>query len=255
MTSTGLLTIEQSSSITKLSSRPHTLRRKTTNVCGIPTIDLTVVEALTDEEQPTDIIVGIFQDYLDHGDQTVICELCHAKLWRDEALRGRRCGMKTSYSLCCLYGKLELPKQKEMPATYTNLFRCIDSKSKYFPKNIHRYNAMFSFTLMGGKVDSSINRGNAPYIYRLGGQNYHRMGSLVPPSGLKPKFLQLYIYDTEYEISNRHSVCREQREGSTSNSEYLDVKFIQYLKNMLDSQNVLVKSYRMERDCFQSNPN
>ncbi|KAJ9541779.1 hypothetical protein OSB04_028285 [Centaurea solstitialis] len=136
-----------SSIIGKLSSGQHTLRRKTTNVCDIATIDLTVDDEITDEQQPTDIIVGISQDYFDHGDQTVICELCHAKffpkkklchakLWNDEALRGKRGGMKTSYSLCCLYGKVELPKQKEMPTTYTSLFRCVDSKSKYFMKNI-----------------------------------------------------------------------------------------------------------------------
>ncbi|KAJ9541777.1 hypothetical protein OSB04_028283 [Centaurea solstitialis] len=47
----------------------------------------------------------------------------------------------------------------------------------------------------------------------------------------------------------------EQSEGSTSIFESLDVEIIQFFKNMLDSQNVLVKSYRMARDCFQSNPN
>ncbi|KAI3718504.1 hypothetical protein L6452_19378 [Arctium lappa] len=112
MTSTNSSTIEQTSSIMKLSSGQHRLGRKTVNVSDIPTIDLTSDEELNDEQQPGDIIARISQDYLDHGDQTVICELCHAKLWRDEALRGRRCGMKTSYSLCCLYGNVELPKEK-----------------------------------------------------------------------------------------------------------------------------------------------
>ncbi|KAI3735322.1 hypothetical protein L6452_14817 [Arctium lappa] len=124
MTSTNSSTIEKTSSIMKLSSGQHRLRRKTVNVSDIPTIDLTSDEELNDEQQPGDIIAGISQDYLDHGDQTVICELCHAKLWRDEALRGRRCGMKTSYSLYCLYGKVELSKEKEMPTNYANLFRC-----------------------------------------------------------------------------------------------------------------------------------
>ena len=70
-------------------------------------------------------------------------------------------------------------------------------------KNIRRYNSMFSFTSMGGKIDSSINRGNAPYIFRLGGQNYHSIGSLLPAKGSEPKFSQLYIYDTDNEITNR----------------------------------------------------
>nr|KAJ0189747.1 hypothetical protein LSAT_V11C800411720 [Lactuca sativa] len=68
-------------------------------------------------------------------------------------------------------------------------------------KNICRYNSMFSFTSM--KVDSSINKGNTPYIFRLNGQNYHSIGSLLPSNGCQPRFSQLCIYDTENETSNR----------------------------------------------------
>ncbi|KAI3678294.1 hypothetical protein L6452_37581 [Arctium lappa] len=61
MTSTNSLTIEQTSSIMKLSSGQHRLRRKTVNVSDIPTIDLTSDEELNDEQQPGDIIAGISQ--------------------------------------------------------------------------------------------------------------------------------------------------------------------------------------------------
>jgi hypothetical protein len=60
---------------------------------------------------------------------------------------------------------------------------------------------MFSFNSMGGKVNSLINKGSAPFVFRLSGQNYHSIGSLLPPDGSKPKFSQLYIYDTE--VANR----------------------------------------------------
>jgi hypothetical protein len=59
---------------------------------------------------------------------------------------------------------------------------------------------------MGGKVDSSINRGNAPFVFRLSGENYHCIGSLLPPDGSEPKFSQLYIYDTDNEVANRQGV-------------------------------------------------
>ncbi|XP_024976216.1 uncharacterized protein LOC112514116 [Cynara cardunculus var. scolymus] len=202
--------------------------------------DLTITNPLSDSPN----------EYLDHGDESVICECCDAKLWKDEALREKKCGMKTIYSLCCLHGKVQLPKKKEMGTSYVNRFRCADSKSKYFMKNIRRNNSMFSFTSMGGKYDTSINSGNAPYIYRLNGQNYHRMGSLLPPDGRKPKFSQLYIYDTKNEVSNRHSSFSEKQEASASNSDSLDIEIIQYLKNILDAKNVLVKSCRIARDCF-----
>ncbi|XP_076883417.1 uncharacterized protein LOC143532180 [Bidens hawaiensis] len=108
---------------------------------------------------------------------------------------------------------------------------------------------------MGGKVDSSINKDNAPFIFRLSGENYHSIGSLLLTSGSKPKFSQLYIYDTDNEIANRQGALGQTKNVSTSSSEILDLEIIQDLKAMLDLHNQLVKSYRMARDCFQSNPN
>nr|KAJ0198699.1 hypothetical protein LSAT_V11C600336250 [Lactuca sativa] len=159
-----------------------------------------------------------------------------------------------NYSLCCGYGKVELPALKNAPSSYAHLFTSGDSKSKHFIKNIRSYNSMFSFTSMDGKIDSSINRGNAPYIFRHNGQNYHSIGSLLPEQGLKPKFSQLYIYDTDNEITNRQTCFGGENQRSTSNSSVLDNDIIQDLKLMLDSNNVLVQSYRMVRDCFHQNP-
>lgn len=62
---------------------------------------------------------------------------------------------------------------------------------------------MFSFTSMGGKIDNKINDGTGRFVYRLSGQNHHRIGSLLPVEGQRPKFAQLYIYDTVNEINNR----------------------------------------------------
>ena len=56
---------------------------------------------------------------------------------------------------------------------------------------------------MGGKIQSHINNGSGPPQFILGGQNYHRIGSLLPEPGATPKFAQLYIYDTQNELQNR----------------------------------------------------
>ncbi|XP_076938850.1 uncharacterized protein LOC143607202 [Bidens hawaiensis] len=69
----------------------------------------------------------------------------------------------------------------------------------------------------GGKVDSSINSGNAPFVFRISGQNYHSMGSLLPENGSNPTFSQLYINDTENEISNRQSLFRMARDRFQEN--------------------------------------
>lgn len=55
---------------------------------------------------------------------------------------------------------------------------------------------MFSFTALGGRIQTSSNRGGGPPQFILGGQNFHRMGSLIPEDGSSPRFAQLYIYDT-----------------------------------------------------------
>ncbi|CAH1439621.1 unnamed protein product, partial [Lactuca virosa] len=207
--------------------------------------DLTIDGEVNDQHTHANIAKGVSKDYIDHGDQNVVCQICNAKLWTDESIRGKD-KQNTSFSLCCGYGKVELPDSKEAPPTYLNIYRSTDSKSKYFINNIRRYNSMFSFTSMGGKVDASINNGKAPYIFRLGGQNYHRIGSLLPSNGSKPKLSQLYIYITDNED--------RQQDASTSTSDSVDLQIIHDLKLMLDSNNVLVQSYRMVRDCFHDNP-
>nr|KAJ0186702.1 hypothetical protein LSAT_V11C900477310 [Lactuca sativa] len=248
-TSINRSAIIQNSSSIKLPRGKHHLKRKTSFISAIPMFDLTLDEEKIDDH----IIEDIFRDYFDHGDQIIICQICHAKLWKDESVRGQKKD-NTSYSLCCGYGKVELPPLKEAPSSYQNLYRSVDSKSKHFMKNIRRYNSMFSFTSMGGKVDSSINRGNAPYIFKLSGQDYHSIGSLLPTPGSRPKFCQLYIYDTENEISNRSTTFGGPTSDSTLTSTSYDLQIIEFLKVMLDSNNALVKSYRMVRDTLHENP-
>jgi len=145
-------------------------------------------------------------EYLDHQDQDKTCESCKAKLWYGEAIRSGK--DKKSFSMCCGNYKVVLPPYKEPPTSYVELFLGLDNKSKYFLSNTRRLNSMFSFTSMGGKIDKSINKGKGPNIFRLSGQNYHLIGSLLPEHGSTPKFAQLYIYDTENEVSNRKGVFR-----------------------------------------------
>ena len=80
------------------------------------------------------------------------------------------------------------------------LYGTID-KSKYFLENIQSCNMMFSFTSMGGKVN--LNQMKRTHVFRLHGQNYHMIESLLLPKGSRQKFAQLYIYDTDNEVSNR----------------------------------------------------
>jgi hypothetical protein len=67
---------------------------------------------------------------------------------------------------------------------------------------------MFAFTSMGGQANTKINNGGGPPQFILSGQNYHRIGSLLPEQGTTSKFAQLYIYDTQNEVENRAAIFR-----------------------------------------------
>lgn len=62
---------------------------------------------------------------------------------------------------------------------------------------------MFAFSSLGFKVDKNITRGRGPPTIRIQGQSCHRIGSMIPIPGVKSKFAQLYIYDTENELQHR----------------------------------------------------
>ncbi|KAK4383912.1 hypothetical protein Sango_3108900 [Sesamum angolense] len=68
---------------------------------------------------------------------------------------------------------------------------------------------MFCLTSIGGKVDTSVLDGRGPPCFKISGENYHRIGSLLPSPGCMNSFAQLYICDAENEVRNRLRVLRD----------------------------------------------
>ncbi|XP_071738942.1 uncharacterized protein [Rutidosis leptorrhynchoides] len=199
---------------------------------------------------------GIHNEYRDIGDPVFICNECEAKLWKSEAQRGNKALRKKVYSLCCLNGKVELPKLKQPPQLLIQLLKGDSKISKNFIENVRRYNMMFSFTSMGGKLDYSVNSGNAPFVYRMHGQNYHLYSSLLPQDGQDPRFCQLYIYDTYHEVDNWIKAYGKSNKAKTNNtSNEIDVTTVFQLKGLLDFTNPLVKEFRHARDRFDMDSN
>ena len=113
-------------------------------------------------------------------------------------------------------------------------------------ENIRAYNQMFSMTSFGAQIDDSVNNGRGPYVFKVCGQVCHRLGSMCPTNDKEPKFLQLYIYDTENEVKNR--LRHFGRGGSGS----LNPEIVQRLIQVLDAHNELVAVFRTARDiCSQ----
>jgi hypothetical protein len=150
----------------------------------------------------------ILAGYCDIGDMSVKCPDCGAMVWNGETTQKNSTLRVLKVSICCMKGSITLPDMIEPPTLLRNLFSGRDPRSVNFFSNIRSYNNMFAFTSFGGKIENIKNDGRGPPNFVLSGQNYHRIGSLIPKEGERPKFAQLYIYDTENEVQNRLSHFR-----------------------------------------------
>ncbi|KAK1362329.1 hypothetical protein POM88_046803 [Heracleum sosnowskyi] len=165
-------------------------------------------------------------------------------MWKEERTN-KYCTKGTpEFSICCVKGEIEFPKEKLTPSYMWQLLNA-NKKGSKFKKSIRIYNSLFAFTSTGGRVDHSVNCGEAPYVYRLNGQNHHLFGSLIPDKGQDPKFCQLYIYDTQNETKNRLEWINV-RDGKN-----VDAEIVDGLKTMLDETNDLVHEFRTQRDRFE----
>lgn len=69
-----------------------------------------------------------------------------------------------------------------------------------FLRDIRKYNQGMAFTSTGVNVDQTLaNANHGVYTYRIKGQLTHRIGSLLPQEGERPKFCQVFFMDDEDE--------------------------------------------------------
>ena len=119
------------------------------------------------------------------------CEHCGAKRFEFEFR-----------SFCCMSGKTKLA-YSPVPEELYHLFTAQSELGKMFTHNIRAYNTNFSFTSMGVTLDRTMsNMRNGVYTFRAHGAIYHRIDQLVPRDG-QPRYLQLYFFDAESEVSHR----------------------------------------------------
>ncbi|CAI0375527.1 unnamed protein product, partial [Linum tenue] len=114
------------------------------------------------------------------GHPDCVCQFCGAIMWRQESTFATRNHKTPKFTLCCMEGKVKLPPIKQPPPFLKWLLESDHNLAKHFREFIRAYNAVFSFTSMGGKVDHSVNHGRGPYVFCVGGQIYHHIGSLLP---------------------------------------------------------------------------
>ncbi|PWA89286.1 helitron helicase-like domain-containing protein [Artemisia annua] len=176
-------------------------------------------------------------DYKSFGRCDQVCQHCHAIFWLEERRTGLPGSAAPQYQRCCAGGRVFLRTYEHYPQYITNLF-----SDRHFMDNIRAYNQMFAMTSVGATIDNSINTGRGPYVFRVSEQIYHWIGGFCPNGDDSPRFLQMYVYDTDHEVQHRlsHFDPHERR--------ILREDIIQGLIQFLDDNNALVHLFRTARD-------
>ncbi|PKB97523.1 hypothetical protein RhiirA5_258470, partial [Rhizophagus irregularis] len=132
------------------------------------------------------------------------CSKCGAMMWIDETVN--KSSKSPVFTICCANGKVILPLLQELPYPLNILLLENNPHSCLFQQNIRMYNSALSFTSLGANIDHQITGVGGVYTFRIHGEMYHRIGTLLPNPENPPSFAQIYIYDTDHEINNRLSV-------------------------------------------------
>ncbi|GJV37702.1 hypothetical protein Tco_1410179, partial [Tanacetum coccineum] len=97
------------------------------------------------------------------------------------------------------------------------------------------------------RIDHLINVSGGLYTFRINGQNYHRIGYILPKDDTQPRYAQLWFFDTQNKIRNMLGAFIEQETG-----EGADGTIVGSLIEMLDQNSCISKAFRMARDCVET---
>lgn len=180
--------------------------------------------------------------YDDIGDCNFVCVSCSALFWFDERVKYLSRPQCPAYSRCCRSGSVVLPYSLAPPQLLATLY-----DFPPFIKNIRGYNNIFSMTSFGGKVDEDVNKTAGPYVFKVSGQVCHWIGAFDIPDEKGPRFLQLYIVDTEHELQNRLSAV-ERKDGQS-----LDPMIVETLMGVFNIHNEYVRTFKTAKDLAVEN--
>ncbi|UYV63209.1 hypothetical protein LAZ67_2003453 [Cordylochernes scorpioides] len=110
--------------------------------------------------------------------------------------------------MCCSAGKVRIPDLPEPPEALRTLLDGSSPHSAEFMQRVRHYNNAFQITSFG--CGSRVVLPGYMPTFKVQGQVYHRIGSVLPPLNsdsrqLQPAFLQvLFIGDSSAEVTTRH---------------------------------------------------
>ncbi|XP_049315830.1 uncharacterized protein LOC125779235 [Bactrocera dorsalis] len=157
-----------------------------------------------------------------------LCPYCHALKFRNE-----------TPGMCCASGKVLLPPLPTPPEPLISLLAGDSDNSKIFLRKIRKFNSCFQMTSFGATkiCDLASDGRNSKPTFKIQGQVYHKIGSLMPMPDDNPKYLQIYFMGScEERVTTR---CQynfiEQAEERA---------IVILLENFLETQNKLIQLFK-----------
>src|SRR5438552_8729137 len=146
--------------------------------------------------------------------------------------------------MCCDNGAVTLPILNDTPEPLRILLtetrvnangkRVWTDRTAHFQQNLRSHNNAVAFTSLGAKLDRAITdtmNEAGVYTFRIQGALHHSMGSLLPPPGERPRFAQVYLYDSAEEQLQFHHAIHPN----------LNLEILQLLTTVLSDVNSLVQ--------------
>ncbi|XP_071565387.1 uncharacterized protein [Temnothorax nylanderi] len=148
------------------------------------------------------------------------CKYCNAFKWKEEAP-----------GMCCSAGKVQLSPFEPLPEPLYSLVMGSHPEHVHFMNRVRKYNGCFNMTSFGAK--QVLQDGFMP-TFKVQGQVYHLVGSLLPAPEQEAQFLQIYF------------VGEDEREVRLRCSNFPDVKqeLVKELQRMLHEVNSYIKDLK-----------
>jgi hypothetical protein len=181
--------------------------------------------------------------YFNVGACTYDCDYCGSLGFKGEN-RSASANSRHHGILCCNKGKIMLDDIPPLPLTLHDLFNSTSNAlSRHFRKKIRLFNAGMAMASLQAN-DRTVTRG-APGCFKIVGQLYRRIGSLLPDEESTAKCLQVYFLDPEYQANLRATRYLSNERRASASPDENDVRVFQMLHTSLtaEAHNTYITSF------------
>ena len=145
---------------------------------------------------------------------------------------------KETEGFCCSKGNVKLDAFPQPQPFLQHLYEGTDSDGKHFLSNIRKYNCAFQMTSFGC---NKITMAGFNPSFRIQGQVYHLIGSMVPTASESPKFAQIYFIDNrESEVAARCAIV-----------DGLRPDIVASINELLINENRCVEIFKLAKEVFE----